>query len=162
MSEGRKIYITSAGYKALKAELKHLWEVERPKVTREVSDAAALGDRSENAEYIYGKKRLREIDRRMRYLSKRIDDLEVVTPSVAQAGRVFFGAHVTVEDDDGESLSFQIVGPDEIEAGTDVSRITINSPMAKALLGKSLDDEVIVTRPKGTKSYVIIDIGYDI
>ena len=128
-------YITPSGYAKLKAEIDHLWKVERPKVTQEVSDAAALGDRSENAEYLYGKKRLREIDRRLRFLSKRLDELEVVVPSPEQQGRVFFGAWVTVENEEGEESSYQIVGPDEYDLKS--QRISIDSPMARALVGKA-------------------------
>ncbi len=152
-------YITARGYKELSDELDHLWKVERPKVTQEVSDAAALGDRSENAEYIYGKKRLREIDRRLRFLSKRLDELQVVTPSSAQEGRVFFGAQVTVGNEEGEALCFQIVGPDEFDPAK--SRISVDSPMAQALLGKVEGDEVRVQRPKDSVMVTILEIYYD-
>ena len=107
-----KHYITPEGAKKLRAELDHLWTVERPRVTQEHADAAAEGDRSENAEYIYGKRRLREIDRRVRFLSKRLDDVVVVNEAPSDARRVFFGAYVTVEDDEGERVEYRIVGPD--------------------------------------------------
>ena len=152
-------YITARGYKMLQDEVEQLWKVDRPKITQEVSDAAALGDRSENAEYIYGKKKLREIDRRLRFLSKRIDELEVVTPSPAQEGRVFFGAFVTVEDEEGEELTFQIVGPDEYDPK--LNRVSVDAPMARALIGKAEGDEVKVQRPKGAALYTIVDIHYD-
>lgn len=148
------------GHRRLSDELDHLWRVERPKVTQQVADAAALGDRSENAEYIYGKKRLREIDRRLEFLSKRLDDLEVVVPSRQQAGRVFFGAWVTVEDEEGQSGRYQIVGPDEVDPSQ--RKISIDSPMGKALLGKALDDEVVVERPKGRVALLVTEIEYEL
>ena len=153
-------YITREGYKKLEQELDFLWRKERPKVTREVSEAAAQGDRSENAEYIYGKKRLREIDRRMRFLQKRLDDLTVVEPSASQHGKVFFGAWVTLEDEEGETLRYQVVGPDEFDATA--KRISIDSPLGRALLGKVLDDEVVVNRPKGRMAYTILEIEYEL
>ncbi len=140
-------YITQAGLEKLQAEADHLWRVERPRVTHEVSEAAALGDRSENAEYIYGKKRLREIDRRLRYLAKRMDDLTVVTPAPEQEGRVYFGAFVTVVDEKGVEVEYQLVGPDESEPGA--GRLSIDSPVGKALMGKQPGDEVRVPRPRG-------------
>ncbi len=154
-----KHYITPEGAKKLRAELDHLWTVERPRVTQEVSDAAAQGDRSENAEYIYGKRRLREIDRRVRFLSKRLDDVVVVNEAPSDSRRVFFGAYVTVEDDDGEQVEYRIVGPDESDA--DKKWISMDAPVAKALMGKRLDDEVTVRRPKGDITYTIVKIRYD-
>lgn len=144
----------------LNEELEHLWKVERPRVTREVSDAAALGDRSENAEYIYGKKRLREIDRRLRFLSKRMDVLQIIRPAPEQDGRVFFGAEVTVEDEEGEESCYQIVGPDEYDLSH--GRISVDSPMAKALLGKAKGDEARVQRPKGSAMVTILEIRYNL
>jgi len=144
----------------LNKELVHLWKVERPRVTREVSDAAALGDRSENAEYIYGKKRLREIDRRLRFLSKRMDVLQIIKPAPEQDGRVFFGAKVTVEDEEGEESRYQIVGPDEYDLKN--GWISVDSPMAKALLGKAEGDEARVQRPKGSAMVTILEIRYDL
>jgi transcription elongation factor GreB len=154
----KKSYITPEGAKTLRAELEELWTRERPRVTQEVADAAAQGDRSENAEYIYGKRRLREIDRRVRFLSKRLDQLTVVTEAPRDTTRVFFGAWVTVEDDDGNSVEYRIVGPDE----SDVERrwISIEAPVAKALMGKRCDDDVVVRRPKGDITYTIIAIRY--
>jgi transcription elongation factor GreB len=154
-----KHYITPEGAKKLRAELEQLWTVERPRVTQEVADAAAQGDRSENAEYIYGKRRLREIDRRVRFLSKRLDDVTVVTEPPSDAKRVFFGAYVTVEDEDGDEATYRIVGPDESDV--DKKWISMEAPVAKALMGKRLDDEVLVRRPKGDITYTILKIRYD-
>jgi transcription elongation factor GreB len=153
-----KRYVTRAGYDRLAAELDRLWKVDRPRVTREVSDAAALGDRSENAEYIFGKKKLREIDRRLRYLSKRLDELVVVTEAPADVDRVYFGAFVELEDGDGESLEVQIVGPDEFDATA--GRISIESPLGRALIGKRAGDEFRFSRPKGTVTYAVLRIWY--
>lgn len=153
-----KHYITPEGAKKLRAELEQLWTVERPRVTQEVADAAAQGDRSENAEYIYGKRRLREIDRRVRFLSKRLDDVVVVNEAPSDPKRVFFGAYVTVEDEDGDEATYRIVGPDE----SDVEKkwISMEAPVAKALMGKRLGDEVMVRRPKGDITYTIVKIHY--
>lgn len=151
-------YITPEGYQRLADELDYLWRVERRKVTQQVADAAALGDRSENAEYIYGKRRLREIDRRLRWLSKRLDELEIVHPHPSQQGRVFFGAEVTVEDEEGEELTLQIVGADEVDAHH--RKISIDSPMGRALLGKAVGDEVLVRRPKGEATFEVVAIAY--
>ena len=153
-----KHYITPEGAKKLRAELDQLWTVERPRVTQEVADAAAQGDRSENAEYIYGKRRLREIDRRVRFLSKRLDDLTVVTEAPTDPGRVFFGAFVTVEDEDGGNATYRIVGPDESDA--DKRWISMEAPVAKALMGKRIGDDVTVRRPKGDITYTILAIHY--
>jgi transcription elongation factor GreB len=151
-------YITPQGAKRLRDELEQLWIVERPRVTQEVADAAAQGDRSENAEYIYGKRRLREIDRRVRFLSKRLDDLVVVSEAPSDASRVFFGAWVTVENDDGDEAVYRIVGPDEFD--TDRGWISLDSPVAKALMGKRAGDEVTVQRPKGDATYTIVEVSY--
>ena len=154
----RSAYITPEGYRVLRLELEQLWKVERPRVTNEVSEAAALGDRSENAEYIYGKRRLREIDARMRFLSKRLDEVEVWDRKEARLDRVFFGAWVTVEDEEGETQRYRLVGPDEFDVKKGL--ISIDSPLARALLGKAEDDEVRVKRPKGDATLVIIEIDY--
>jgi transcription elongation factor GreB len=153
-------YITPRGHKKLMDRLEYLWKVQRPAVTREVSVAAAHGDRSENAEYIYGKKKLRQIDGEVRFLRKRLEELEVVHPSTSQAGRVYFGAHVVLEAEDGEELRYQLVGPDEFDAA--LGRISVDSPLAKALLGKEEGDEVKVIRPRGTLMVVIEEINYDL
>jgi transcription elongation factor GreB len=152
-------FITPQGHRRLSDELKHLWKVKRPEVTRKVSEAAAQGDRSENAEYIYGKKMLREIDARIQFLSKRLDELVVVDRVPADRSRVFFGAWVTLEDDDGKTQRYRIVGPDEFDR--EPLYISIDSPVARALLKKSRDDEVEVTRPDGVAHYVITEIAYE-
>jgi transcription elongation factor GreB len=153
-----KQYITPEGAKRLRAELDQLWTVERPRVTQEVADAAAQGDRSENAEYIYGKRRLREIDRRVRFLSKRLDDVTVVNEPPSDSSRVFFGAWVTLEDDGGHEVTYRIVGPDESDL--DRGFISMEAPVAKALLGKRDGDDVTVRRPKGDITYTIMAIRY--
>ncbi len=154
------LYITPAGAQKLKAELQHLLRVERPKVTAEVSFAASLGDRSENAEYIYGKRRLREIDRRLRWLDKRIERLTVVDPTAqADRSKVYFGATVTLEsDEDGGRVTYQLVGPDEtdLKAG----RISVESPVARALLGRKRGDTVTVRRPKGEVDFTVVGVKY--
>jgi transcription elongation factor GreB len=154
----KKSYITPDGAKKLRAELDQLWTVERPRVTQEVADAAAQGDRSENAEYIYGKRRLREIDRRVRFLSKRLDDVIVVNEPPTDPSRVFFGAWVTLEDEDGHEVTYRIVGPDESDV--DQGWISMEAPVAKALLGKRDGDEVTVRRPKGDITYAIVGVRY--
>lgn len=143
-------YITREGWEALDRELKYLWNEERPVVTQAVSDAAALGDRSENAEYIYGKKRLREIDRRVRFLMKRLEQLQIVYYNAQQEGKVFFGAWVELENEEGESFRYQLVGPDEFNVRE--GKISIDSPLARALLKKAVDDEVIVQTLPGKSS----------
>ena len=155
---GRSNYITKEGFRVLEAELDQLWRVERPRVTREVSIAAAHGDRSENAEYIYGKKRLREIDGRLRWLQKRLDELVIVEHSSDQEGRVFFGAWVTLEDEEGAEHLYRIVGPDEFDAAA--QKVSMDSPIGRALLGKRVDDVVEVRRPRGDASFTVIDIRY--
>jgi len=154
----RSSYITLEGAKKLRAELDQLWTVERPRVTQEVADAAAQGDRSENAEYIYGKRRLREIDRRVRFLSKRLDAITVVTEPPSDPSRAFFSAYVTVEDDDGDEHTYRIVGADE----SDMAKrfISIDSPVARALLGKRAGDEVVVRVPKGEVTYTVVRVEY--
>ena len=154
----RSAYITAEGAKKLRAELDHLWTIERPRVTQEVADAAAQGDRSENAEYIYGKRRLREIDRRVRFLSKRLDEVKVVDERPSDPKRVFFGAYVTVEDDDGDEKTYRIVGADESDMAK--GYISIDSPVARALLGKREGDEVTIRVPKGEVVYAINAVEY--
>ena len=158
MNEGRRP-ITPEGFKRYQDELHALWHVERPKVVQEVSDAAALGDRSENAEYIYGKKKLREIDRRIRHLSELLDKLVAVEPKSMASDRVKFGATVQVEDEDGKEQTYQIVGADEVDGKA--RRISMNSPIGKALLNKREGDSVIVNRPAGELELTIISIRYD-
>lgn len=151
-------YITPAGARRLREELAHLWQVKRPQVTQAVSDAAALGDRSENAEYIYGKKQLREIDRRIRYLQKRLDVLVVVDRTPDDPGRIFFGAWVRLEDDEGDEHHYHIVGPDELDLAA--GWISIDSPLARALLKKTVDDEVTVPIPGGRAHYTVVAVSY--
>jgi transcription elongation factor GreB len=155
----RSRYITPAGQRKLQEEFDHLWLEERPRVTRDVSDAAAQGDRSENADYIYGKKRLREIDSRLEFLTKRLDELKVVVPESRDDGKVYFGAWVKLEDEEGEEFEYQIIGPDEFDVET--RRISMDSPMGRALMGKSEGDEVMVTRPKGDAVFEIIAVRYE-
>lgn len=152
--------ITRAGFDALKQELDHLWRVERPDVTQKVSWAASLGDRSENADYQYNKKRLREIDRRVRYLRKCLEDLKVVDYSPVQEGKVFFGAWVEIENDEGEQKRFRIVGYDEIFNTKDY--ISIDSPMARALLKKEVGDEATVRTEAGEFVWYITAISYPV
>lgn len=151
-------YITPEGERALKDELQHLWSIERPKVTQSVSEAAAQGDRSENADYIYGKRRLREIDRRVRYLRKRLDALVVVRQLPDDRGKVYFGAWVELMDEQGRNLRYRLVGPDEIDPARNC--ISIDSVLGRALLGKPLDTEVTVHTPSGIHRYVIDHIDY--
>jgi transcription elongation factor GreB len=156
----RRVYITPEGAERLRAELDRLWNVERPRVTREVADAAALGDRSENAEYLYGKRRLREIDRRVRFLRKRLDAVHVVQPGeVADRERIFFGAWVTLEDASGGAHRYRLVGPDEVDASR--GRVSVESPLGRVLLGRRRDDEVTVERPAGPAVYVVSRISYE-
>ena len=151
-------YITPAGAKTLRDEFNYLWREKRPQVTRAVSEAAAQGDRSENAEYIYGKKQLREIDRRVRFLSKRLEVLKVVDTVPTDTTRVYFGATVTLETTDGEQATYRIVGPDEF----DLRRgwISMDSPMARLMLGKGLDDDIEAPRPDGSVTSTIVAVGY--
>lgn len=151
--------ITRVGFEELKAELDFLWRKERPEITQKVAWAASLGDRSENADYQYNKKKLREIDRRVRYLRKSLDNLQVVDYSPEQEGKVFFGAWVEIENDEAESKRFRIVGYDEIFDRKDY--ISIDSPMARALLKKQVDDEVVVNTPAGEAMWYICAIEYE-
>jgi transcription elongation factor GreB len=150
--------ITRAGYKKLQEELDYLWRDKRPKITAIVSWAASLGDRSENGDYTFNKRVLREIDRRVRYLRKRLEDLKVVDYSPQQDGKVFFGATVEIENEEGEIISFKIVGPDEIYNTKDF--ISIDSPMARAVIKKEVDDEFYVQTPTGKREWFINKIEY--
>ncbi|AWS49718.1 MULTISPECIES: transcription elongation factor GreB [Providencia] len=154
----KSLLITREGWDALDKELKYLWKEERPRVTQSVSEAAAQGDRSENAEYIYGKKRLREIDRRIRFLSKRLDQLRIIEPDPRQEGRVFFGAWVKLEDENENIRIFRIVGADEFNPTK--QWISIDSPVARALIGKQVDDEITVNTPGGQVTYFVLEISY--
>ena len=151
-------YITPEGYRRLNEELQRLWKEERPPITKSVQEAAAQGDRSENAEYIYGKKQLREIDRRIRFLSKRLDGMNVVERAPEDTGKVFFGAWVEVEDDDGKVERFRLVGPDEANGSR--GEISVDAPLARALLGKRVDDEAWVRTPNGERCLYVNRIWY--
>lgn len=151
-------YITPQGARRLRAELDELWRNERPRVTAAVSAAAAQGDRSENAEYTYGKRRLREIDRRVRHLRRRLDGMVVVDQPPSELSRVFFGAWVLLEAGDGARVRYRIVGPDEFDM--EPGYISMDSPLGRALLGKRLDAEVAVAAPGGERGYVIVAIEY--
>jgi len=151
-------YITPEGATRLRAELDALWRVERPRVTQAVSEAAAQGDRSENAEYTYGKRRLREIDRRVRFLRKRLEVLTVVERAPSDRSRVYFGAWVRLERDDATEVTYRVVGPDETDLGP--GYISMDSPLGRTLLRKGRDEEVTVHAPEGTRTYTILEIRY--
>ena len=154
-------YITADGAAKLRAEVRQLWKVERPQVTQVVHEAAKNGDRSENGDYIYGKRRLREIDRRVRYLTKRLEHATIVEDKPRDTSKVFFAAWVTLKDKDNPDAPPQrmrLVGADEIDA--EQNWISIDSPMARALIGQSVDDEVEVITPEGERCFVIVAIDY--
>ncbi|MDX1526277.1 MULTISPECIES: transcription elongation factor GreB [Idiomarinaceae] len=151
--------ITRAGFTKLTDELNYLWREYRPEITQKVAWAASLGDRSENADYKENKRLLRQIDRRVRFLRKRLEEVRIVDYSPQQQGRVFFGAWVVIEDESGQQRRFRIVGPDEIYGRNDY--ISIDSPMARALLKKQVDDEVTVATPTGTKYWLVHTIEYE-
>jgi transcription elongation factor GreB len=151
-------YITPEGKQRLMEEFSHLWKTKRPEVTAALAAAAAEGDRSENAEYIYRKKQLREIDSRIHFLKTRLEDLVVVDASPADTSRVFFGAWVRLEDNSGNSVEYRIVGPDEFDP--DRGYISMDSPMAKALMKKNKGDEVVVKRPKGDAVFTVLAVSY--
>ncbi len=152
-------YITPEGFRRIADEHERIWTVTRPRVVAEVEAAAALGDRSENAEYIYGKRKLRELDRRLRELSERMDSLTVIEPRPHPSGRAYFGAWVTVEQEDGDERTYRLVGPDEfdVEAGL----ISVDAPLGRALLGRSEGDVVQVRRPAGTIAITILEISWE-
>ncbi len=150
--------ITRPGYLKLQKELDYLWREHRPEITKKVAWAASLGDRSENADYKENKRLLRQIDRRVRFLRKRLEDLQIVDYAPAQEGKVFFGAKVEIENDDGETLIFQIVGPDEIYGEKQL--ISIDAPMARAILKKQVDDDFEVQTPTGKKTWFVNSISY--
>jgi transcription elongation factor GreB len=152
-------YITPEGRAQLSEELSYLWKVKRPQVTQAVAEAAAMGDRSENAEYIYGKKQLRQIDSRIRFLTKKLNELIVVDRPPADATKVFFGAWVELKDSDGNLFLYRIVGPDEFDP--ERGFISIDSPMAKALLRKTKGEEVVVNSPGGTVAFVVTSVSYE-
>ena len=152
-------YITPQGAQRLRAELDALWRSERPRVTQAVAAAAAQGDRSENAEYTYGKRRLREIDRRVRFLRRRLEGMVIVDHPPADSSRVFFGAWVLLEAGDGTRSRYRIVGPDEFDMAP--GYISMDSPLGRALLRKRLDEEVVVETPSGARAYLIASIEYE-
>ncbi|MBK6511561.1 MAG: transcription elongation factor GreB [Haliea sp.] len=151
-------YITPEGELALREELHQLWKVERPTVADAVHEAAKNGDRSENGDYIYGKRRLREIDSRVRFLNKRLDELEVVRRIPDDKDKIYFGAWVTLESAEGEETCWRVVGPDEFDLAS--GKLSMDSPLARALLGKHLDDEIQVQSPSGQQVYYVTDIRY--
>ena len=156
---GSKNYMTPGGYARLDAEFNQLWKVERPRLVETISWAASNGDRSENGDYIYGKKRLREVDRRIRFLSKRLEHAEVVDPATREGtDQVFFGATVTIADSDGNESTYAIVGIDEADAGH--GRIAWISPMARALLKAREGDRVNVQTPEGRREVEIVEVRY--
>jgi len=156
---GEPNYITPEGAKRLQQELASLRSGERPKVVQEVADAAAQGDRSENAEYIYGKKRLREIDRRIHFLTKRLESAVPVSPDEHRpAGKVFFGATVEIEDEEGVRARYQIVGEDEIDLAA--GRVSWRSPIGRTLLKREVGETVVLRRPSGEAVLTIVDVSY--
>ncbi|BBN59025.1 transcription elongation factor GreB [Hydrogenovibrio marinus] len=151
--------ITSVGYEKLKQEAEYLWKTERPEVTKIVAWAASLGDRSENADYQYNKRRLREIDRRVRFLRKTLEDITVVSTPPSDTTKVYFGAWVELENEKEEKLNFRIVGPEEIYHQNDY--ISIDAPIARACLQKTINDEVNVKTPNGERVWYIVNIQYE-
>jgi transcription elongation factor GreB len=152
-------YITPEGLRRLRAELAQMWHEERPRVCQAVAFAAAQGDRSENADYTYGKRRLREIDRRVRFLRQRLDGMVVVDQPPGDAARVFFGAWVELEAEDGTRARYRLVGPDEFDRAP--GYISMDSPLGKALLRKARDEQVAVETPDGSRVYLIVAIDYE-
>jgi transcription elongation factor GreB len=151
-------YITPEGFRRIAEEHERIWSVERPRIVAEVEAAAALGDRSENAEYLYGKRKLRELDRRLRFLSQRMDALTVVVPQPQRTGRAFFGAWVTVEHEDGAERTYRLVGPDEFDVPRGL--ISVDAPLGRALLGKREGDVAVVQRPAGAAEVTIVEISW--
>jgi transcription elongation factor GreB len=152
-------YITAEGYRRLEEEADRLWNVDRPKMAKAVQVAAAEGDRSENAEYIYGKQRLAAIDRRLGFLGKRLKVLTIVDEKPPEDGRVYFGSWVTIEDEEGEELTYRLVGPDEIDS--DKKWISMDSPVGRSLMGRRVGDEVTVRRPRSEESCEIVAVAND-
>jgi transcription elongation factor GreB len=151
-------YITPEGFRRLADEHARIWSVERPRIVAEVEAAAALGDRSENAEYLYGKRKLRELDRRLRSLSERMDALTVVEPRPDPRGRAFFGAWVTVEGEDGVERTWRLVGPDEFDVQAGL--LSVEAPLGRALLGKREGDSVVVARPAGRIEVTVVEVSW--
>jgi len=153
-----KIYLTRIGADRMREEYKQLFSIERPKLVETIAWAASNGDRSENADYIYGKRRLREIDRRLKFLIDRLEDAEIIDVSTVRAENIVFGAFVDLEDEDGREVSYQIVGVDEVDVEN--GKISWKSPLGRALLGKHVDDEVVFETPKGEKVFIVLKISY--
>lgn len=151
-------YITPEGFRRLAEEHARIWTVERPRIVAEVEAAAALGDRSENAEYLYGKRKLRELDRRLRFLSLRLDALTVVDPRPDARGRAYFGAWVTIEHEDGEERTYRLVGPDEFDVARGL--ISVDAPLGRALLGRREGDVVLVQRPAGPADVTVLEVAW--
>jgi len=151
-------YITPDGARRMRAELDGLWRIERPRVTQSVAEAAAQGDRSENAEYTYGKRRLREIDRRVRFLRRRLEGMVIVSRPPSDPHRVYFGAWVSLERANGETVRYRIVGPDETDMAPQY--VSMDSPLGRALLGRRLDEDVTIEAPGGSASYTIVAVEY--
>jgi transcription elongation factor GreB len=151
-------YITPEGFRRLAEEHDRIWSVDRPRIVAEVEAAAALGDRSENAEYIYGKRKLRELDRRLRFLSERLDALTVMDTRPDPAGRAFFGAWVTVAGEDDEERTYRLVGPDEFDARAGL--ISVEAPLGRALLGRRKGDSVVVDRPAGGLELTVVAVAW--
>ena len=154
----RARHITPEGFRRMAAEHERIWTVLRPKIVAEVEAAAALGDRSENAEYIYGKRKLRELDRRLRFLSERMDELTVVAPTPHPSGRAYFGAWVVVEDAAGAERTYRLVGPDEADAAAGL--ISVEAPLGRALLGKGQGDVARFERPAGAMELTVVEVRW--
>jgi transcription elongation factor GreB len=151
-------HITPEGFRKIAAEHELIWKKLRPKIVSEVEVAAAMGDRSENAEYIYGKKKLRELDRRLRELGELLDTLTVTDPAPHPSGRAYFGAWVTIEHEDGREKTYRLVGPDETDSAS--GSISVEAPLGKALLGKKEGDLVVVMRPAGATELTIVEVAW--
>jgi len=151
-------YITREGAERLRSELEYLWGTKRPAVTKLVAEAAAQGDRSENADYIYGKKQLAEIDRRVRYLRKRFDGMQVVDQAPQDPNRIYFGAWFKLSNEVGDTVTYRLIGPDEIDSAK--HNLSIDSPLGKAVLGKMANDEFMVTTPQGDQRFRVASISY--
>jgi transcription elongation factor GreB len=151
-------YITPEGFRRIAAEREHIWTELRPRIVAEVEAAAALGDRSENAEYLYGKRRLRELDRRLRFLAQRMDELTVVEPRPHPSGRAYFGAWVVIEDSSGDERTYRLVGPDEADAAA--GRISVEAPLGKALLGRKAGDTARVETPAGSVTVELVAVSW--
>ncbi|MFC1585208.1 transcription elongation factor GreB [Fibrobacterota bacterium] len=158
-SEPQKIYITPEGAQKLQEELDTLWKVERPRVTQAVAEAAALGDRTENADYIYGKKKLTEIDSRVRWIQRRLDEAVIVERKPGDENRVFFGAYVRLKNQQGRIIDYRLVGPDDIDL--EKNMITLASPIGRALKGREKGELVKVNLPRGETEFTILDVSYE-